>query len=140
MPPLSLCFAPSRFQGLARIDVLLDSNHVGIIAQQQRGPFEFIPHRSGSFCRALRLPNGPHVADNENAMRCIVRKLLEAAKTPSTIPEYVAMRPDGRPWERTFFSETAAWRAMVKGAASKPEWRRRKAELERLGWMVKRSE
>ena len=55
-------------------------------------------------------------------------------------PKYVAVRPDGRPWERTFFSETAAWRAVLKDAASQAEWRRRKADLERIGWTVRRSD
>ena len=31
-------------------------------------------------------------------------------------PKYVAVRPDGRPWEWTFFSMPAAWRAVLKGS------------------------
>ena len=60
-----------------------------------------------------------------------------ALEPPSPIPWYVAVRPDGKAWNRPFTSQAAAWRAMVKGANNDREWRQRKADLERAGWKVR---
>ena len=98
-----------------------------------------MPHRSDPFCTALRLLPGPHVAANDTGIKHLVSSLLAGLEPPSPIPWYVAVRPDGKAWNRPFTSQAAAWRAMVKGANNDREWRQKKADLVRAGWKVTQS-
>ncbi len=122
----SIRFGPSGpYQGLARVVVFLGTNYVGTIAEQHSGTYEFVPHRSGPFYTALCLLPGPLVATSDTGIRKMVSGLLAGLEPPSPIPWYVAVRPDGRAWNRPFTSQAAAWRAMVKGANNDREWRQR---------------
>ena len=103
------CFEPSDpYQGLARIVVLLGTNYVGLIAEQRNGAYEFLPNCSGPFCVGLRLTPGPRVAKTYSAVQRLVRGMLKQQEPPSPIPWFVAVRPDGRSWERSFTSEATA--------------------------------
>ena len=51
-------------------------------------------------------------------------------------PGFVPVKPDGTRWQRSFRSEEAAWRAIVRGCNSAREARERRAQLVRDGWTV----
>ena len=71
-------FEPSEpYQDLARIVALLDTNYVGTLAERPDGVYEFIPHRSGPFCIALRLSDGLHIAVSFKAMEAVVWRLMK---------------------------------------------------------------
>ena len=55
---------------------MLGTNYIGTIAQQRDGAYEFIPHRAGPFCTALRLPAGTLGAKSAAAIQRLVRGLL----------------------------------------------------------------
>ena len=136
--PTAIRFIPSEpHDGFARITVLLGTDYVGVIAERWGGGYEFIPHRIGPFCASLRLPAGQHIGRNYPAVRKLVHGLLEGQVPPAQPPQYVIVRPDGTAWQRSFTSEAAAWGASVRGANNLAEWRVRKAEMIRNGWMVR---
>ncbi len=81
--------------------------------------------------------DGPHIARNTETISRLVRGLLAGMALPEAETRYVAVRPDGRAWNRPFSSEATAWRAVVGGTNGTREQRQRKADLVRAGWKVR---
>ena len=106
---------------------------MGTLAERPDGAYEFIPYRSGPFCIALRLSDGPHIVVSFKAMEAVVWRLMKERQAHDQLAAYVPVRPNGTAWTRTFASEAAAWRILI-GARTAPRphcgsstWRTRSA-------------